>query len=150
MWMQHCGEPRTGAGKSQSPDDPFSGCRRAIVETGQSYYLVDTACLVAREDVVFFAFLCFLAVLVAGAVGSVFGASAAIIMGTATAVARRVIAIFFILLLLRRHLLSAFYTPIMRLSGGKFDSPERLWKRTNSLGFCCQIVNEAEPEKANA
>ena len=39
------------------------------MKRGQIYYLTDTACLVAREDVVFFAFLCFLAVLVAGAVG---------------------------------------------------------------------------------
>ena len=89
---------------------------RRLVQLVQRCYLTGATCVGAIEAVVFFIFLCFLAVLVAGAVGSVFGASAANIMGTATAVAKRVIAIVFIFFLLGRLLLSAFYIPIMRFS----------------------------------
>src|SRR3954465_6826849 len=67
-------------------------------------YLTGAVVVAAAAGVVFLAFLlCFLvlAVFVAGADGSVFGASAANIIGTATAVANRVMAIFFILILLR-------------------------------------------------
>lgn len=72
---------------------------------------------------------------------SVFGASAANIIGTATAVAKRVIRIFFILCLLWRANPSALYCSIMRLSRKNIDSLERLVGGTNFRGVWFQQFN---------
>ncbi len=151
--MKGSGERLTRTAKSKSPDDPFSECRQASAEPGTARLLNRHG--FRRDDGgrSLFGLLVLFARLGGGrSGGSVFGASAANIIGTATAAARKVIAVFRILFLLRRLLLSAFYTSIMRLNRKSFDSPERLWEGAGSRGaasesYCGRAGDSGEAER---